>query len=80
MVSCLAWAYVRFGSMPGVGQFLYGLKPVVIAIIAQGVVEAGPDGGKDAISGRGRDCIRRRGSGRCRCADGPGRRWSGRGF
>ena len=34
MVACLGWAYVRFGSLPRVGQFLYGLKPVVIAIIA----------------------------------------------
>jgi len=35
MVACFAWAYVRFGSLPQVGRFLYGLKPVVIAIVAQ---------------------------------------------
>ena len=34
MVACLAWIYMRFGGLPRVGQFLYGLKPVVIAIIA----------------------------------------------
>ncbi|MGZ3583130.1 MAG: chromate efflux transporter, partial [Ktedonobacterales bacterium] len=30
-----AWAYVRFGSAPQVGWLLYGIKPVVIAIVAQ---------------------------------------------
>jgi chromate transporter len=31
----LAWAYVRFGSTPEAGWLLYGVKPVVIAIIVQ---------------------------------------------
>lgn len=31
----LAWAYAQFGSTPQVGALLYGVKPVVIAIIAQ---------------------------------------------
>lgn len=31
----LAWLYVRFGSLPQVGWLLYGVKPVVIAIILQ---------------------------------------------
>jgi chromate transporter len=35
MVSALAWAYVRFGTFPQVAGILYGVKPVVIAIIAQ---------------------------------------------
>ena len=35
IVLALAWAYVRFGSAPQVGWLLYGIKPVVIAIIAQ---------------------------------------------
>ncbi|MGD0361854.1 MAG: chromate efflux transporter [Bryobacteraceae bacterium] len=35
MVAGLAWAYVRFGGLPQSQRFLYGLKPVVIAIIAQ---------------------------------------------
>lgn len=34
-VLALAWAYVRFGSTPEAGWLLYGVKPVVIAIIAQ---------------------------------------------
>src|ERR1035438_882020 len=41
MVACFAWAYVRFGSLPQVGRFLYGLKPVVIAIIAQALWKLG---------------------------------------
>lgn len=35
MVMALAWGYVRFGSTPEAGWLLYGVKPVVIAIIVQ---------------------------------------------
>src|SRR5574340_1737116 len=35
MVLVLAWAYVGFGTRPEAGWLLYGIKPVVIAIIAQ---------------------------------------------
>lgn len=31
----IAWAYVRFGSLPPVGGVLYGIKPVVVTIVAQ---------------------------------------------
>jgi chromate transporter len=31
----LAWAYVRFGSLPEVFWLLYGVKPVIIAIVVQ---------------------------------------------
>ena len=41
MVACFAWAYVRFGGLPQVGRFLYGLKPVVIAIVAQALWKLG---------------------------------------
>jgi chromate transporter len=34
-VLALAWMYVRFGSMPQATWLLYGVKPVVIAIIVQ---------------------------------------------
>lgn len=34
MVTALAWAYVRYGSLPAVDGVLSGLKPVIIAIIA----------------------------------------------
>jgi len=35
MVTFIAAAYVRYGNLPRVSGILYGLKPVVIAIIAQ---------------------------------------------
>lgn len=34
MVTGLAWAYVRFGDTPAVAGVLYGIVPVVIAIVA----------------------------------------------
>jgi chromate transporter len=30
-----AWAYVRFGSLPAASGFLYGVKPVIIAVVLQ---------------------------------------------
>ncbi len=47
MVTVLAWVYVEFGTTPAVTWVLYGLKPVVIAIVAQ------------AIWGLGRVVVRR---------------------
>ena len=35
IVIALAWAYVRFGGIPEVGSVLYGVKPVIIAIVLQ---------------------------------------------
>lgn len=35
IVSGLAWAYVRFGKLPQAAGLLYGVKPVVIAIVLQ---------------------------------------------
>jgi chromate transporter len=31
----IAWAYVRFGSLPQVAGALYGIKPVIIAVVVQ---------------------------------------------
>ena len=36
LVGGIAWAYVRFGALPQITWLLYGVKPVVIAVIAQG--------------------------------------------
>lgn len=47
MVTVLAWVYVEFGTTPAVTWVLYGVKPVVIAIVAQ------------AIWGLGRVVVRR---------------------
>jgi chromate transporter len=33
LVGAIAWAYVRFGALPQVGSVLYGIKPVVIAVV-----------------------------------------------
>ncbi len=41
MVLVLAWAYVRYGSMPEAQWLLYGIKPVVIAIIVQAIWNLG---------------------------------------
>lgn len=35
MVLALAWAYVRYGSLPQVGWVLYGVKPVIVAVVLQ---------------------------------------------
>jgi chromate transporter len=35
MVAGLAWVYVRFGKVPAIAAVLYGVKPVVIAVILQ---------------------------------------------
>ena len=35
VVGIIAWAYVRFGHFPAVAALLYGVKPVVIAVILQ---------------------------------------------
>ena len=41
LVGLIAWAYVRFGSLPQAEGLLYGVKPVVIAIIAQALWRLG---------------------------------------
>ncbi len=35
MVAALAWAYIHFGRLPATSALLYGVKPVVIAVILQ---------------------------------------------
>jgi len=41
IVLALAWAYVQFGTTPQAGSVLYGVKPVVIAIILQALWSLG---------------------------------------
>ena len=38
----LAWAYVRYGARPDAAWLLYGVKPVVIAVVAQAVLGLAP--------------------------------------
>jgi len=42
MSGAMAWAYVTYGSLPRVGGVLYGIKPVVIAIVAQALLGLAP--------------------------------------
>lgn len=35
IVGAIAWAYVRFGSLPQAEGLLYGVKPVIIAVVIQ---------------------------------------------
>ena len=37
LVLALAWAYVRYGTTPQVTALLYGIKPVIIAVIVQAI-------------------------------------------
>jgi chromate transporter len=41
LVSALAWAYVQYGSLPQAIAILYGVKPVIIAIIMQALWNLG---------------------------------------
>jgi chromate transporter len=41
LVTALAWAYQRYGSLDAAKQILQGVKPVVIAVIAQALVSLG---------------------------------------
>ena len=47
----LAWAYVRFGATAQAGRLFYGIKPVVIAIVAQALWGLGPRAVKSALAG-----------------------------
>src|SRR5207247_10336196 len=37
IVWALAWAYARYGAQPQVGWLLYGVKPVIIAVVVQAI-------------------------------------------
>jgi chromate transporter len=41
IVTACAWAYVRFGGLPQVDGILYGVKPVIIAIVLQALAGLG---------------------------------------
>jgi chromate transporter len=41
MAAALAWAYLRFGTLPAARGLLYGVKPVVIAIVLQALWRLG---------------------------------------
>lgn len=37
LVAALAWAYLRFGAVPQMAGLLFGIKPVVVALMAQAI-------------------------------------------
>ena len=41
IVAGIAWGYARYGSTPQVGWLMYGIGPVVIAIVVQALVKLG---------------------------------------
>ena len=47
----LAWAYAHFGATPEAGRLFYGIKPVVIAIIAQALWGLAPKAVKSPLAG-----------------------------
>lgn len=42
ITAALAWAYVRFGSLPRVQWILWGIKPVIVAIVADAFIKLAP--------------------------------------
>jgi chromate transporter len=50
IVLVLSWMYVQFGSTPQAGWLLYGIKPVMIAIILQAFWELGRKAVKDVLT------------------------------
>jgi chromate transporter len=51
IVLLLAWVYVRFGATPQAEWLLYGIKPVVIAIIGQALWSLGKKAVKGPLTG-----------------------------
>jgi chromate transporter len=41
MVTAFAWAYVQYGNLPQIAWLLYGIKPVVIAVVLQALLGLG---------------------------------------
>ena len=41
LVTVLAWAYLKFGAVPQVAGLLFGIKPIVVALVAQAVWNLG---------------------------------------
>jgi chromate transporter len=50
IVTACAWTYVQYGSLPQAAGLLYGIKPVIIAIVAIALRDLGRSALKDATS------------------------------
>jgi len=51
IVGVLAWVYVTYGDTPALEGVLYGIKPVVIAIVAQALIKLVPAVAKTVLLG-----------------------------
>jgi chromate transporter len=53
-----AWAYIRFGSLPAAGWLLYGVKPVIVAVVLQALWGLGKTAVKTKLlAGVGVACV-----------------------
>jgi chromate transporter len=50
IVMAFAWGYVKYGTTPAVEWLLYGIKPVIIAIVIQALWGLGKTAVKDAVT------------------------------
>jgi chromate transporter len=46
-----AWAYKEYGQLPAVQQFIYGIKPAVIAVIIAAMISLGKKAVKSVVLG-----------------------------
>jgi chromate transporter len=46
ITAACGWAYVRFGSLPTAGWLLYGVKPVIVAVVLQAIFGLTPSAAK----------------------------------
>lgn len=49
ITGALAWAYVAYGHVPAVGWALYGVKPVILAVVAQAIVGLAPQAARTPV-------------------------------
>jgi chromate transporter len=49
IVTVFAWAYVRYGSLPETTRILYGVKPVIIAVVLQALWSLGRTAAKTRL-------------------------------
>ncbi|MDP3157749.1 MAG: chromate transporter [Archangium sp.] len=47
ITALFGWAYVKFGQLPAVGWVLYGIKPVILAVVVQAIWALIPKAARD---------------------------------